>query len=143
MAQNLVALTLQAAKRLPKTKSPVVDPTASLVGIVTAWQSYQQVRAQEESRREGIRAQAEVAIARIQAQTQVLRQIIDQTFAERRENFNRLFSLLEEGLRTGNDRQIEAALTMIVTQIKESPIRQVAETVRQIRTRKEGEIIDL
>lgn len=143
MARDLVALTLQAAKRLPKTRSPVADPTASLLGVVTAWQSYQQVRAQEETRREEIRAQAEVAIARIQAQTQVLRQLIDQTFAERRENFNRFFSMLEDGLRTGNDRQIEAALTMIVTQIKESPIRQVAETVRQIRTRKEGEIIEL
>jgi len=142
-AKDLTALALQAARRLPKNKVPVADATTSLVGIVSAWNSYRQVREQEETRREEIRAYAKVAIERIQAQTQILKQIIDKTFAERRDNFDRFFAMLEDGLRAGNDRQIEAALTMIVTQIKESPIRQVAETVRQIRTRKKGEIIDL
>lgn len=141
MKQDLILLAKEAAKKLPKTSSG--DPSAGLLSLVNAWQSYQQVCQQEKTRRAEIRARAEVEIERIRAQADALRQFITETFAERRENFNRFFAQLEEGLHTGNDRQIEVALTLIVTQIKESPIRQAAEVMRQIRERKPGEIIDL
>lgn len=141
MNQNLILLAKDAAKRLPK--SPTFDPSTSLVSLVNAWQAHQQVRQQEKTRRAEIRAHAAVEIERIHAQANILRQFIAEVFAERRENFNRFFAQLDEGLRTGNDRQIEAALTLIVTQIKESPIRQAAEVMRQIRDRQGGEIIDL
>lgn len=141
MKQDLILLAKEAAKKLPKTSSG--DPSAGLLSLVNAWQTYQQVCQQEKTRRAEIRARAEVEIERIRAQADVLRQFIAETFAERRENFNRFFVQLEEGLHTGNDRQIEVALTLIVTQIKESPIRQAAEVMRQIRERKPGEIIDL
>lgn len=141
MKQDLILLAKEAAKKLPKTSSG--DPSAGLLSLVNAWQTYQQVCQQEKTRRAEIRARAEVEIERIRAQADVLRQFIAETFAERRENFNRFFVQLEEGLHTGNDRQIEVALTLIVTQIKESPIRQAAEVMRQICERKPGEIIDL
>jgi hypothetical protein len=64
-------------------------------------------------------------------------------FAERRENFDRSFNLLEAGLAKWDDRQIEAALSVILTLVKESPIRQAAEVVRAIKDRKGGDIIDL
>lgn len=141
MSRELVLLAQEAARKLPK--KPAADPTSLLMSMVGAWQSYRTVCAQEQTRRAEIRARAEVEIERIRAQADVLRQFITQTFAERRENFDRFFAQLEEGLHTGNDRQIEVALTLIVTQIKESPIRQAAEVMRQIRERKPGEIIDL
>lgn len=141
MKQDLILLAKEAAKKLPKTSSG--DPSAGLLSLVNAWQSYQQVCQQEKTRRAEIRARAEFEIERIRAQADVLRQFITQTFAERRENFDRGFALLEEALRTGNDKGFETALTLIVTLIKESPIRQAQEVMRLIRERQPGQVVDL
>lgn len=126
-----------------KTLPTGVDPTLGFQALVSAWQSYKQVCAQEETRREQIRAQKEVAIERIRTQAELLRQLLSETFAERQQNFERMFSLLDAGIQTGNDRQIDAAVTMILAQVKESPLRQAVEAVQLLRERKPGEIIDL
>jgi len=145
MKGNLLSLAGDVAKKLP-TKPPVpglIDPSAGLMAMVQAWHSYRQTREAEETKRTAIRARAEVEIVRFREQAQLMRECFQMIFAERRENFNRSFNLLEEGLAKGDDRQIEAALTMIVTLVKESPIRQAAEVIRAIKDRNEGEIIDL
>jgi hypothetical protein len=111
--------------------------------MVQAWHSYRQTREVEETKRIAIRARAEIEITRLKEQAQLMREYFQTIFAERRENFDRSFNLLEAGLAKGDDRQIEAALTMIVTLVKESPIRQAADAMRAIRERQEGEIIDL
>jgi hypothetical protein len=111
--------------------------------MVQAWHSYRQTCDVEETKRTAIRARAEIEITRLKEQAQLMRECFQTIFAERRENFDRSFNLLEAGLAKGDDRQIEAALSVILTLVKESPIRQAAEVVREIKDRKEGEIIDL
>jgi len=145
MKSDLLNLAGAVAKKLPsKPPAPgLVDASVGLVAMVQAWQSYQQTREVEETKRTAIRARAEIEIARLKEQAQLMRECFQMIFAERGENFDRSFNLLEAGLAKGDDRQIEAALTMIVTLVKESPIRQAAEVVRAIKDRKGGEIIDL
>jgi thioesterase domain-containing protein len=145
MKTDLLSLAGEVAKKLP-SKPPVpglVDPSRGLVAMLDAWQSYRQTREVEETKRTAIRARAEIEITRLKEQAQLMREYFQTIFAERRENFDRSFNLLEAGLAKGDDRQIEAALTMIVTLVKESPIRQAADAMRAIRERQEGEIIDL
>lgn len=72
-----------------------------------------------------------------------MREALAAQFAERRVIIDRSFDLLEEACRTGNIAQIEATLTPIVTLIKEPPLKQAVETVRLIKEREAGQIIDL
>jgi hypothetical protein len=142
---DLLNLAGDVAKKLP-SKPPVpglVNPSGGLVAMLQAWHSYRQTREVEETKRIAIRAHAEVEIVRFREQAQLMRECFQMIFAERRENFDRSFNLLEAGLAKGDDRQIEAALSVILTLVKESPIRQAAEVVRAIKDRKGGEIIDL
>lgn len=119
------------------------NPVQIIKEIAGAVSEYQKVREQEKTRRAQIRAEAKVAIERIRAQANLLREFFGMLFAERRENFERSFALLEEGLREGNNQKIEVALAMIVTLVKESPLRQAEALVQKIRERKEKEMIEL
>ena len=101
----------------------------------------------QESRREEIRAQTQVAIRRIEVEAQMLREYFEQVFAERRGNFDHAFSLLHAGLEKGEDKAIDAGLTVILTLVKESPIKATAEAMQHIRERRmmqsSAQIIDL
>ncbi len=144
MRKDLISLATEAGKKLPRvTKTGVPDPTSSFVSLFSAWTDYKQLREQELTKRESIQANTKVELARIESQSKFLREYFSAVFAERKENFDRSYILLEQGLAKGDDRQIETALTMIVTLVKESPIKQAAEAMQQIKERKEGEIIDL
>lgn len=120
-----------------------IDALGSARFILQAWQDYQKTLQSEETQREAIRAQASVEVERIRAQAGLLREYFDKVFLERRENFAHGFALLEAGFAKRDDRQIEAALTLIVTLVKESPIQQAAEVMKQIRNRKDDGIVDL
>lgn len=144
MNENLLQLAKAAAKNLPGAPKPgLLDPAASLMYMVQAWQNYHRIREQEITRRKEIRARAEVEIASIHEQARLLRDVFDTIFTERRENFARGYALLEQGLDKKDDRQIETALTLIVTLIKESPVKQATEAMRMIQTRKPGQVIEL
>lgn len=47
-------------------------------------------------------------------------------------NFDKFFNILEKGFATNDDRQINAALTMIVEQVKVSPMAKAMEMMKQI-----------
>jgi len=137
-------LAQEAAKKLPKAPRPgLADPTLTFTSLVQAWQNYRQICEVEQTRREEIRARAEVEMTRLREQAELVRECLRMTFAERRENFERSFSMLEAALANKDDRQIEAALTLIVTLVKDSPVKQAAEAMRAIKERAPGQIIDL
>lgn len=132
------------AKSPKETGSNPYAYIASMVGdLFNACLQYCADCEQHEKRREEIRAQKEVAIEKIRAQADEFRHFLTQAFAERARNFDRGFALLDEALRTGNDKGFETALTLIVTLIKESPIRQAQEVMRLIRERQPGQVVDL
>ncbi len=147
--ENLLALAAEAGKKLPALPrtGTVSDPTLAFRSLVDAWRSYKEVCAVQETRREEIRAQAKVAVRRIEAEAEVLREYFAQVFAERRTIFDRAFDLLHAGLEKGEDKAIDAGLTVILTLVKESPIKAAAEAMQQIRERRAsqepGRIIEL
>ena len=144
MRNDLISLASDAAKKLPQvTKAGVPDPSSSLFSLIGVWKDYKQLREQELTKRESIQANTKVELARIESQSKLLREYFSAVFTERKENFERSYFLLEQGLAKGDDRQIETALTMIVTLVKESPIKQAAEAMQQIKERQDGKIIDL
>lgn len=148
-SMDLLALADEASKKLsalPRTAT-VPDPTLTLRSLVQSWREYKQVCEVEQTKREAIRADAKVAIRRLEMEAQVLREYFAQCFAERRDNFERAFALLQSGLAKGDEKAMEAGLTVILTLVRESPLKAAAEAMQQIRerraTQETGRIIEL
>ncbi len=111
--------------------------------VVKAREAYFQHREIEISKRVEVQKNAEIEIANIREKAQLLREYFLMAFSERRENFERCFKMLDAGLSCDNNQQIDAALSLIVTMIKESPLKQAAEVMQQLKNRSDGEIIDI
>ena len=104
----------------------------SCTDLVAAWKDYQTTRERENTNRTQIAADREVRLASIQAQTDVFHVLINKSFGERRLNFDQYFAILKDGFISGNDLQINTALTMIVEQIKVNPMAQAVQMMQQI-----------
>ena len=111
--------------------------------VVKARERYLQHRETEITKRVEIQKNAEIEIANIREKAQLLRDYFEMAFSERRENFDRCFKMLDAGLSSENNQQIDTALSLIVTIIKESPLKQAAEVMQQLKNRSDSEIIDI
>lgn len=111
--------------------------------VVKARERYLQHRETEITKRVEIQKDAEIEITNIREKAQLLRDYFVMAFSERRENFDRCFKILDVGLSSENNKQIDTALSLIVTMIKESPLKQAAEVMQQLKNRSDSEIINI
>lgn len=119
------------------------NPLQSAQYLIQAYQNYNQVKETEKTKRTEIVEYSRIEIERIRSQAETIRDYFAKSFAERRSNFDKVFTMLDAGLTSGNGQQVEVALSLIVSMIKESPLRQAAEVMQQIKNRKPGETIDI
>ena len=117
--------------------------TSGSQNLINAWKDYATTREVETTKRAKIEANRDVALAAIQAQADTLRMLIAGTFAERSKNFDKYFSLLNEGFINNNDQQINAALTLIVEQTKVSPMMQAAQLINNINDPNSTDVIEI
>ena len=119
-------LAKKPASVLPSKQ--VIDGAAVLVEIANKWIEYRQIAQEEETKREGIRANAAVALEQIKARRDVMMKLLDDEHRERAEVFKNLFRNLEEAL----DRNLVEHATDVVDKItnlaRESPIRVLADS---------------
>lgn len=139
------SLIIKPAKNLGKvvSKKDFGNLTQGFMEALKARERYLQHRESEITKRVEIQKYAEIEIADIREKAQLLRDYFSMSFSERRENFDRCFKMLDEGISSNNNQQIDAALSLIVTIIKESPIKQAAEVMQQMKNRSNSEIIDI
>ncbi len=128
---NKLALATKMKGQLVKQAGPT-QVAGSLSDLVNAWKDYQTTREIETTKRTQIAADRDVRLAAIHAQAEVVHRLIDKTFDERSSNFDQFFNLLEKGFAANDDRQINAALTMLVEQVKVSPMAQAMQMMKQI-----------
>ena len=128
---NKLALATKMKGQLVKQAAPT-QVAGSLSDLVNAWKDYQTTREIETTKRTQIAADRDVRLAAIHAQAEVVHRLIDKTFDERSSNFDQFFNLLEKGFAANDDRQINAALTMLVEQVKVSPMAQAMQMMKQI-----------
>ena len=117
--------------------------TSGSQNLINAWKDYATTREVETKKKKKIEANRDVALAAIQAQADTLRMLIEGTFAERSKNFDKYFSLLNEGFINDNDQQINAALTLIVEQTKVSPMMQAAQLINNINDPNSTDVIEI
>lgn len=76
----------------------------------------------EETKRQAIIANREVLIARITAEKDTLLAYFDHKFAERRAALDEFFELLHHAIASGDNQQLVAALSGILTIIQDNPL---------------------
>lgn len=123
-----IKLVETIVKQLPKQGGSAL----SGYDLLSAWNAYESTRQVELTKRSQIEADRDVRLEAIRKQADIFHDLIQKTFAERGRVFEQSFSLLREGFENNNDMQINAALSMIVTQIKENPMAKAVDMMRQI-----------
>ena len=124
MMKNLI-------KGLSKAK---ITPQQALTGvydgikmITTAIQENNSAISQETTKRVNITSLKEYEIEKIHAHKEVLKDYFEKIFAERRINFDKMFSALDKGIESNNLELIQLSLNSIVEIAKDSPLKQVQE----------------
>lgn len=107
---------------MPKAPVNVAPAAEGFRLLVESWLEYKKISEAEETKREAIRGQRDVAIARINAQKEVFQNVINNSFAERARNFEKLFEALDKGIAEQNDQVINGAMQLIVGQMQTSPL---------------------
>jgi hypothetical protein len=125
------SLATQISRQLAKKGSGTMI-TGSFTDLINAWKDYKTTHEVETTKRTQIAADRDVRLAAIQAQADVFENLIQNTFGERAHNFDQFFALLKDGFNSSDDRKINAALTMIVEQIKVNPMAQAVQMMQQI-----------
>lgn len=119
-----MSLSSKAATLIPQPSPAMVVDAFRLV--MASAQEWHAVTAQEETRREEIRAWKESQLEIIQLQRDFLLTALDKTFDERRENFRRLFDQLDRALMSDGENapaQVSDLLGTITDLAKTSPFK--------------------
>jgi hypothetical protein len=112
-----------------KSIDSVVDklnPAECLQQMVSAYTDYLKVAEQEQTNRREISAWEKETITRINAQRELLMAYLDQSFDERANNFQALFSIVDGAITSGNNEQLSLALNSITEIAKSSPFKEIA-----------------
>lgn len=110
-----------------------IDASIVVGQVVESAFAYMTVRQQEMTKREAIRAEAEVRIEQIHASRDVFLSFIDHSFKERAYVYTELFNLLDKGIESNDPRLIDAAMMGIVSQIKQNPLGDFGKFREQLR----------
>ena len=86
--------------------------------------------AEQETKREEIRAKRDVAIAQINAMSDNIKLYLEKTFDERSAIFSKQFEAVDEALRTGNTEMLTLTLNSINSLAASSPFKNLADIVQ-------------
>ncbi|WP_062381180.1 hypothetical protein [Demequina pelophila] len=106
-----------------------LEALAVLNTIVDAAQEYAQVREAEQTKRDVIEAQKQVALAEIHARSELFLTYLDRSFDEREKNFENLFAALDKAMTDGGGNVAEI-LGSITTLAAASPFKDLHDPVQ-------------
>lgn len=105
----------------------IIATNADVIGVFkTIIEQAGEVRKFEEvqkTQRTDIAARRDIAIANIEVQKEVLKSYLDKSFDERKENFNKLFSVIDHALETNNMQELAVTLQGLLTLASISPFK--------------------
>lgn len=119
----------QVTDTLKKTSSvpaPLKDATQDMVSQIT---ELMRIREVEQTKREEIVAQKEVALAAINAQKELILECMRHSFAERTAVLQQNFKVLDAALEKGDLSMLNLALSSMVQVIQTSPFQAIQQVV--------------
>lgn len=112
------------------SKEAMVNPDAAMQALTTMYECTQEtIRycAEQETKREEIRAKRDHAIAKINAVTAILQDYLDKTFDERSTIFAEQFKALDKAMNADNTEAIGMVLNSINSLAAQSPFKALAD----------------
>jgi hypothetical protein len=95
--------------------------------VITEFLDYLKVRETEETKREQIRARRDVLVLALESEKELILKFFERHFDDRKASLEQLFVLLKSATETNNDKQLDAALSGIVTILQQNPLRDLSE----------------
>ena len=108
------------------------SPANTIEGLkifVEAFKENHKVTEEEKTKRKAIKAQREVALENIKAQRDFLKEFMEKSFKERKENFDELFKALDKSLETNDYESLSMVLGSIVKLAETSPLSQAKKLI--------------
>jgi hypothetical protein len=105
--------------------------TEAVLGLVKMAGEVRKFEEAQVTKRIGIAAERDIAIAKVRAQQELLQEYLNRSFDERAENFTRLFAVVDGALDTNNMAALATGLESVVKLATSSPfkdLRTVEET---------------
>ena len=121
------------SQALRKIGSTVTKSGGKVVGaadplaVVTEVVGYLKTRQEEQTKREHIWAKRDVLVTELDNEKEVILSYFEHRFAERKGALEQFYSLLHRAVDTGNDQQLQTALSGILGIIQENPLKDFAE----------------
>jgi len=131
MSKHLVTKAF-TGKTISATGASPMLALQAFNSLLEAHNSYHITREQEKTKRQQIQAWERVQVTSIQEQAKTIRDYLEYSFAERRENFKKLFDALDKGIENGNDVVVQAALTGILEITRQSPLADALAAARAV-----------
>ena len=103
-----------------------INPAECIQQMVSAYNEYKIIAEQEQTKRREIDAWEKEAIAKINAQRDLLIAYLDRSFDERAENFRALFNVVDSAIASNNNQQLALTLNSITEIAKSSPFKELA-----------------
>lgn len=111
-------------------------------GLMKDFIEYKKTLAAEKTKRQAVRAARDCYIAKINASRDTLKQYLDFSFKERRENFDQLFSALDRAMDNDNLEQMGLILSQVDQMVKTSPLKQAEDFMAKLASGNNNELIE-
>ncbi len=134
-------------KTLPTKTSPLktlqtpLNTVEGLKMVVEAFKENHRVTQEERTKRKNIEVQREIAIKTIKAQRDILKEFIENSFKERKENFDELFKALDKSLEVNDHESLSIILGGIVKLAETSPLSQAKKLINDYENPDVDEIV--
>ena len=122
--QKLSGVLMKAGKEGFQNPAVVMEAIGTLAEVAVDTIKYV---SQQETKQIEIRAKRDVAVAKINATTELIKQYLDKTFDERKDIFNKQFQVVDEALRTGNTEMLSQSLNAINQLAAQNPLKNLAD----------------
>lgn len=101
--------------------------------LVNSYCDYKKVAEVEGTKRDAIEAWRQVNVGKVQAQTEILKEYLEHTFAERRHTIDGMFAALDMAIQKGDKDLMSTAMSGIVQIVKTSPLQNVEKLLMDLQ----------
>ena len=104
-----------------------IDPTSAFQSLVSLYKDTTKVIEEEKTKRDKIKADRDVKLEAIKFQRDFFMEYLEKTYDERKENFAKLFIVIDDAIKKDNIQQLSIGLDSLNKLAAESPFKVIAD----------------
>jgi len=97
--------------------------------LLKAYQENYSISEQHHTIRKNIQSEKEIRLEEIREKSKLIKEYFNNSFKERRENFDKMFDKLEEALKSNDTNAITVYSNMIIETVKTSPLDNIKQLI--------------